>query len=106
MATSRRSVGELRAQLGEFAGWEGARGPTSPMSLRSHGCRGGGLVLATWRPLLEPTVMQQGEPYLAATARPQEVWLLRERSLASLRPTEGQPDDRDQQTAVASLRRW
>ena len=32
-------------------------------------------MLATWRPLLEPSVLQQGEPYLAATARPQEVWL-------------------------------
>jgi anaerobic selenocysteine-containing dehydrogenase len=32
-------------------------------------------VLAAWRPLLEPTVLQQGEPFLGATARPQEVWL-------------------------------
>ena len=36
---------------------------------------GEGLLLATWRPLLESTVMQEGEPYLAATAKPQEVWL-------------------------------
>ncbi|MFL6180487.1 MAG: molybdopterin dinucleotide binding domain-containing protein, partial [Actinomycetes bacterium] len=36
-----------------------------------------GFRLATWRPLLEATVMQEGEPYLAATARPREVWLSR-----------------------------
>ena len=36
---------------------------------------GDGFRLATWRPLLEDTELQRGEPYLAATAPRQEVWL-------------------------------
>jgi NADH-quinone oxidoreductase subunit G len=64
----------LASQLGEFAGWEGAR--TEPPNVPATSVESGsGLVLGTWRPLLEPTVMQQGEPYLAATARLTEVWL-------------------------------
>ncbi|HEX5016116.1 MAG TPA: molybdopterin-dependent oxidoreductase, partial [Actinomycetes bacterium] len=65
---------ELGAQLAEFAGWEGSR--VSPPEVAGEPrVDGAGLMLATWRPLLEPTVMQGGEPYLAATARPTEVWL-------------------------------
>jgi NADH-quinone oxidoreductase subunit G len=62
------------AELGEFAGWEGAR-VQPPRAEAESTPSGGGMLLATWRPLIEPTVMQEGEPYLAATARPQEVWL-------------------------------
>jgi NADH-quinone oxidoreductase subunit G len=32
-------------------------------------------LLACWRPLLDRGSLQQGEPYLAATARPIQVWL-------------------------------
>ena len=64
----------LLAQLAEFAGWEGAR-VQAPDVRPATAERGGHLVLATWRPLLEPTVLQAGEPYLAATARSREVWL-------------------------------
>jgi NADH-quinone oxidoreductase subunit G len=63
----------LRAQLTEFAGWGGARVATP--SETTTGADADGPRLATWRPLLEESVLQQGEPYLAATARPQEVWL-------------------------------
>jgi NADH-quinone oxidoreductase subunit G len=70
---------KLREQLGEFAGWEGARaeGPdvTPDQLVEAQVVAAEGLVLAAWRPLLEPTVLQQGEPFLGATARPQEVWL-------------------------------
>jgi NADH-quinone oxidoreductase subunit G len=65
---------QLLAELAEFANWEGARAP-SPDVRPADVEAGSGLLLATWRPLLEPTVMQSGEPYLAATARRQEVWL-------------------------------
>ncbi len=64
----------LMAQLEEFSGWEGAR--VSPPSVAgAPPDPGPGLLLATWRPLLEATHLQSGEPYLAATARAQEVWL-------------------------------
>ncbi|MEO8105971.1 MAG: NADH-quinone oxidoreductase subunit G [Actinomycetes bacterium] len=65
---------ELHAELAEFAQWEGARVGSPEVSPESVDVAAG-LLLATWRPLLEPTVLQSGEPYLAATARPQEVWL-------------------------------
>jgi NADH-quinone oxidoreductase subunit G len=64
----------LASQLAEFAGWEGAR-VEAPDEKRAPDRPDSELRLATWRPLLESTVMQEGEPYLAATARPQEVWL-------------------------------
>ncbi len=64
----------LSTQLGEFAGWEGAR-IGSPDVAAAPGDGAPGLLLATWRPLLESTVLQEGEPYLAATARLREVWL-------------------------------
>jgi NADH-quinone oxidoreductase subunit G len=64
---------ELRAELAEFTGWTGARVDTPTTEAEPAAAEG--LRLATWRPLLEATVLQEGEPYLAATARPQEVWL-------------------------------
>ena len=64
----------LSDQLAEFSGWEGVHVET-PNEVAASPQDGSGLLLATWRPLIEPTVMQSGEPYLAATARPQEVWL-------------------------------
>ncbi len=64
----------LMAELDEFSGWEGAR-VSPPAVAGSSPEPGSGLLLGTWRPLLESTDMQSGEPYLAATARSQEVWL-------------------------------
>ena len=67
----------LSAQLAEFAGWEGARASAPDVPYQATSAEEG-FALATWRPLIEPepvTVLQSGEPYLAATARPQEVWL-------------------------------
>ena len=86
-----RDEAALASQLAEFAGWEGAR--TEPPGVEPTGAADsastdGGLLLATWRPLLESTVMQEGEPYLAATAKPQEVWLSA-REAASLGAEEG-----------------
>ena len=79
---------KLRTQLGEFAGWEGARVGSADVAAVT-GETGPGLLLATWRPLLESTVLQEGEPYLAATARGREVWLSPTESTA-LGATEGQ----------------
>jgi NADH-quinone oxidoreductase subunit G len=60
-------VAEIRRELGQLGPWTGARvdapdvAPVAPME---------GTVLATWRQLLDSGVMQEGEPHLAATARP------------------------------------
>jgi NADH-quinone oxidoreductase subunit G len=69
-----REQGALAQQLAEFVGWEGVRAD-APNEEGAVAPAGSGLRLAAWRPLLEETVMQEGEPYLAAIARPQEVWL-------------------------------
>jgi NADH-quinone oxidoreductase subunit G len=53
------------ASLGE---WNEARNGFQPHQPDPN--RGGGTRLATWRQLLDDGVMQQGDPYLAATARP------------------------------------
>ena len=69
-----RDTAQLKAQLEEFAGWQGARieaPQQGPVTREDES----GWLLATWRPLLESTVMQEGEPYLSGTARSQEVWL-------------------------------
>ncbi|MCZ3387012.1 MAG: NADH-quinone oxidoreductase subunit G [Actinomycetia bacterium] len=79
----------LRAQLDEFAGWEGAR-VGSPEVVAADPETGTGFLLATWRPLLEPTAMQEGEPYLAATAPKRQVWLSPSEA-ATIGATEGQP---------------
>ncbi|MGA1145587.1 MAG: NADH-quinone oxidoreductase subunit G [Candidatus Nanopelagicales bacterium] len=65
------SVNELRAQMGRLGRWTGARTTMSgspatvPATVASDGVR-----LETWRLLLDLGVMQEGDPHLAATARP------------------------------------
>ena len=60
-------VPELRRELGSLGRWSGARAaaPRVPAGAGVDGIR-----LATWRQLLDSGVMQDGEPHLAATARP------------------------------------
>lgn len=60
---------ELRAELDGLGAWAGAR-PVLPSTAVSEGSSG--IRLATWRLLLDRGVLQQGEPHLAATARPAE----------------------------------
>lgn len=60
-------VNTLRAELGTLGPWRGARADAPRVSA---GPRLDGLVLASWRLLLDSGVMQEGEPHLAATARP------------------------------------
>jgi NADH-quinone oxidoreductase subunit G len=60
-------VNAIRKELGSLGPWHGTRAegpsvePAGPVD---------GLVLASWRQLLDSGLMQEGEPYLAATARP------------------------------------
>jgi NADH-quinone oxidoreductase subunit G len=65
-------VGEtraLRSELASLGGWKGGRvaTPTTPAVSATEAAR---FRLATWRQLLDSGVMQEGEPHLAATARP------------------------------------
>ncbi len=57
----------LRAELGSLGPWDGDR-----LSMSAHDAEtpSHGIVLASWRQLLDSGLMQDGEPHLAATARP------------------------------------
>ena len=57
----------IQAQFGALGPWRGARAAMAPASA-AHAKPG--TVLASWRLLLDLGVMQEGEPHLAATARP------------------------------------
>ena len=61
------AVNELRAQMGSLGPWTGAR--TTMGSARAS-ATSEGVRLETWRLLLDLGVMQEGDPHLAATARP------------------------------------
>lgn len=71
-------VGEtraLRAELASLSTWSGSRvgAPTiapTPTPTTTPASNEPGFTLATWRQLLDSGLMQEGEPHLAATARP------------------------------------
>jgi len=73
-------VRAIRQQFGALGAWSGARfdAPTD-----APGEAPEGVVLASWRQLLDSGVMQEGEPHLAATARP-TVAMVSERTAAAL----------------------
>ncbi len=60
-------VTSIRSELGGLGPWTGAR-VSAPAVAPAGG--GSGTVLASWRQLLDSGLMQEGEPHLAATARP------------------------------------
>lgn len=60
-------VSAIRAELGALGPWTGARGATPEVP---SGDDGDGVRLSSWRLLLDSGLMQEGEPHLAATARP------------------------------------
>ena len=60
-------VPSLRRELGALGPWTGAR---TPAPSAEAGAGAAGVRLATWRQLIDSGVMQEGEPHLAATARP------------------------------------
>ena len=79
-----------RRELAEFDGWQGARveapavaAPESPSAPAQR------LVLATWRPLIDHGSLQQGEPYLAATAPPAQA-LLSQSAATAMGRTDGE----------------
>jgi NADH-quinone oxidoreductase subunit G len=65
--TQQADVRAIRAEMGALGPWTGARleAPAVPAGRVPDG-----VVLASWRQLLDSGLMQDGEPHLAATARP------------------------------------
>jgi NADH-quinone oxidoreductase subunit G len=61
-------VATIRREMGALGPWTGERAPEPQEA--SAGDSGEGMRLASWRQLLDSGVMQEGEPHLAATARP------------------------------------
>ncbi len=60
-----------RRELGALAGWRGIRMPAPQYSPAARVLPGRGeAVLATWHQLIDTGRMQDGEPFLAGTARP------------------------------------
>ena len=66
--TAPSDVASVRRELGALGRWSGARAAAA--SVAPAASAGEGVRLATWRQLLDSGVMQEGEPQLAATARP------------------------------------
>jgi len=63
-------IASLRAELSGLGAWDGERAEApsvAPAQVPSPG--EGEAVLATWRQLLDRGLLQDGDPYLAATAR-------------------------------------
>ena len=67
-------VNEIRSELGRLGPWRGTRAAAPQVSAPAETDLGsGGVRLATWRLLIDLGVMQEGDPHLAATARPSVV---------------------------------
>jgi NADH-quinone oxidoreductase subunit G len=67
-------VGALRGEMDRLGVWSGARPPAPsvpPAPVQGPGTA----ALATWRLLLDAGALQEGEPHLAATARPTQALL-------------------------------
>ncbi len=64
-------VASLRAEMDRLGMWTGAR-PAAPSVAPAASDASGTVALATWRLLLDAGALQEGEPHLAATARPTE----------------------------------
>jgi NADH-quinone oxidoreductase subunit G len=68
------TVTDIRAELGRLGPWTGSRIPFEPVRVDSAQPADAGEVrLDSWRLLLDLGVMQEGDPHLAATARPSVV---------------------------------
>ncbi|MBS41727.1 MAG: NADH-quinone oxidoreductase subunit G [Nocardioides sp.] len=65
-----RSVDEVRAELGEMGPWDGDAPVMTPVAAPADAGAGDGLVLASWKQMLDDGAMQVGDKHLAATARP------------------------------------
>ena len=65
-----RTAAEARTEMTALGGWDGQRPPAPDVAPQSGATPGPGeAVLAGWRMLLDDGRLQDGEPYLAGTAR-------------------------------------
>ena len=74
-------VASLRAEMDRLGMWSGAR-PAAPSVAPASTDAVGTVALATWRLLLDAGALQEGEPHLAATARPTEALMSEETARA------------------------
>ncbi len=65
-----RTVGEVRAQMEDLGPWDGDRATHEAVLSTGSTGDGDGLVLSTWKQLLDHGSMQDGDDNLRATARP------------------------------------
>ena len=65
-----RTVSDVWAQMEDLGPWDGARSTMSPVAAAPSDFDAPGLVLATWKQMLDQGTMQAGDKHLAATARP------------------------------------
>jgi NADH-quinone oxidoreductase subunit G len=71
VAFGRGDTASVRAELAALGAWDGERAEAPSVPAGSPAEPGAGeAVLATWRQLLDRGVLQEGDPYLQATARP------------------------------------
>jgi NADH-quinone oxidoreductase subunit G len=86
-----RTVEAARRELGEFGPWDGTRAvaPAATAGAASAPAAGDGLVLATWKQLIDDGAMQDGDDALRATAR-RRVALVSASTLDSLGFARGQ----------------
>ena len=66
-----QNVADLRTEITSLGAWSGAR--AAAPSTAATGAQG--VTLATWNQLIDNGALQDGEPYLAATARPVVAYL-------------------------------
>jgi NADH-quinone oxidoreductase subunit G len=65
-----RTVEQARAELTALGAWEGDRVPMPTVEpVGATATTSGSAILSTWRQLLDDGRLQEGDPYLAATAR-------------------------------------
>ena len=65
-----RTVEQARAELSALGAWDGDRAPMPTVEpVGAPATSSGSAVLSTWRQLLDDGRLQEGDPYLAATAR-------------------------------------
>jgi NADH-quinone oxidoreductase subunit G len=64
-----RTVPEVRVQMEELGPWDGDRAAFDAVTASPRGDSGEGLVLSTWRQLIDLGSMQDGDDNLRATAR-------------------------------------
>jgi NADH-quinone oxidoreductase subunit G len=71
VAFGRGDITSLRSELAALGPWDGERAAAPSVAVEAlRAPEAGEAILGTWRHLLDRGLLQEGDPYLAATARP------------------------------------